>query len=185
MVRYVVGCGLLLFSALQVGCYGPLYDRVKCSGCGPLYLGAYVDDPPRCEPCDRCGNYTGCGCDPCESRFPWSRARMFQSLHDWACRSDARCCGGDGCCGQRQEVGCADAGDVGCGNAGPINGQMNGNSYGEGEVIYENAPEPVSTTSGRSPAKVRPVSQATVVAARPQEAGASRSPARCNCGRQH
>ena len=28
-------------------------------GCGELYLGDWKSNPPHCDPCDCCGNYTG------------------------------------------------------------------------------------------------------------------------------
>lgn len=33
-----------------------------CTGCGECYFHEWQNDPPSvCEPCDRCGNYTGAG----------------------------------------------------------------------------------------------------------------------------
>jgi hypothetical protein len=47
------------------GNQGPLRDALGaicgCTGCGDLYWSEWHNDPPGCEPCDRCGNYTGPG----------------------------------------------------------------------------------------------------------------------------
>ncbi len=53
------GCGPLswLFGGLSWGCCG--------SGCGEFYWSDFYSEPPDCcDPCDRCGNWTGgsCGC---------------------------------------------------------------------------------------------------------------------------
>lgn len=57
------GCGLGL------GCIGRLLGMVNagCNGCGETYYHGWVNDPPCCDPCDSCGNWTGaaspsCGC---------------------------------------------------------------------------------------------------------------------------
>jgi hypothetical protein len=39
-----------------IGCH-------RCATCGETYWGGYCSDPPDCcDPCDRCGNWTGGGC---------------------------------------------------------------------------------------------------------------------------
>jgi len=38
----------------------------NCGGCGERYWGDFHGDPPECcDPCDRCGNYTGVASDGC------------------------------------------------------------------------------------------------------------------------
>lgn len=77
---------LLLLAAMQVGCCSSPCG--KGMGCGRTYWGAYYDDPPTCEPCDKCGNWTGgnkrckkncndCG-DDCE--FNWARGTRVTFL---------------------------------------------------------------------------------------------------------
>ena len=174
MGRFVIVCGLLLFTTFEVGCCNSCKSTPNCSGCGELYLGDYVNDPPRAEPCDRCGNYTGC--DPCDecSRYPWnrSRARIFQSINDFVKQRDADCCNGN--CGGDCDKGCGAAatcaepacGDVGCGSGIPSQG---------GDVYYEEGGAPLSS---RSPSRMQNVSRPRVV----QTAATSRSPQNCNCG---
>lgn len=64
------GCGLGL------GCLGRLLGMTQgCNGCGETYYHGWINDPPCCDPCDGCGNYTGdptggcgyggVGCDSC------------------------------------------------------------------------------------------------------------------------
>jgi hypothetical protein len=38
-----------------------------CGGCGSeVYYNEWYNDPPRCcDPCDHCGNWSGCGCGGC------------------------------------------------------------------------------------------------------------------------
>jgi hypothetical protein len=39
--------------------------------CGQRYWGDFYSDPPDCcDPCDRCGNYAGCGCHNCGGSYP-------------------------------------------------------------------------------------------------------------------
>jgi hypothetical protein len=45
------GCGLLNFLRCRA---------TSCKGCGEVYYGQWVSDPPACnDPCDNCGNFTG------------------------------------------------------------------------------------------------------------------------------
>ncbi len=68
------------------------------NSCGEKYCGDWRSHPPKCDPCDQCGNYVGCcecedECDPCRPRLI---QRMFPRL--FACRSTGGC--GDDCgCG--------------------------------------------------------------------------------------
>lgn len=114
--------GLLVLCALQTGCC------TMCGsdwGCGRSYWGAYCDDPPGCEPCNRCGDWTGhgCGggvrggcCNPCESRFPWMRAGLLDAL--LCCKRSHGCCEpacGEPACG---EPTCAPSCEPACGEPG-------------------------------------------------------------------
>lgn len=168
MARFVVCCGLLLFTAFEVGCCNSCKTDPKCSGCGELYLGAYVDDPPRAEPCDRCGNYVGC--DPCAERMPWNRSRgqFFQTINDYVKRRDSKCCDGDCGCAEECDGGCgaAGSGDAGCGCGAPAGGTI---YQDDGEVFMSRAKPNSSMMQNIS--RTRPV--ATV---------GSRSPQACNCG---
>ncbi len=48
------GCGLGL------GCIGKVLGMLSCSGgCGETYYHDWISDPPCCDPCDGCGNWTG------------------------------------------------------------------------------------------------------------------------------
>ena len=59
-------CGLL------GGVFRVLFPPTWCGkGCGPIYLSEFHSDPPDCcDPCDRCGNFTGGGCVSCVSCGP-------------------------------------------------------------------------------------------------------------------
>jgi hypothetical protein len=48
-------------------CRRPILGRLcGCTGCGELYWTEWFNDPPAlCDPCDACGNYTGCGGGQC------------------------------------------------------------------------------------------------------------------------
>jgi hypothetical protein len=41
-----------------------------CQGCGEKYYCDWINSPPTCEPCDCCGNYTGCDPRPCYQQSP-------------------------------------------------------------------------------------------------------------------
>jgi hypothetical protein len=77
---------LLLLAALQTGCCSSPCG--KGMGCGRTYWGAYADDPPTCEPCDKCGNFTGgnktCkkNCNSCadDCEFSWARGTRVTLL---------------------------------------------------------------------------------------------------------
>jgi len=59
-------CGLL------GGVFRILFPPCWCGrGCGPVYWSEFHSDPPDCcDPCDRCGNFTGGGCVSCVSCGP-------------------------------------------------------------------------------------------------------------------
>jgi len=43
-------------------------QKWNCGSCGERYWGDFHGDPPECcDPCDRCGNFTGAGSDGCNS----------------------------------------------------------------------------------------------------------------------
>jgi hypothetical protein len=39
--------------------------------CGEAYYGDWKSHPPKCDPCDDCGNYVGCS--PCDESWPLYR----------------------------------------------------------------------------------------------------------------
>lgn len=164
---------LLLLAALQTGCCSSPCG--KGMGCGRTYWGAYADNPPTCEPCDNCGNWTGgnkrckkscnnCG-DDCE--FSWARGSrvtflggllncdLFNGGGKQGCTSGctAPSCGEPTC-----EPTCA---EPGCGTS---------------NWSYESAPAAASYGSPR----MSNVSYAANENWSPT--GASRP---CNCGKQH
>ena len=48
--------------------FGPLFQGYCGDGCGEVWWGDWHGAPPDCcDPCDRCGNYTGRGAPACES----------------------------------------------------------------------------------------------------------------------
>jgi len=77
---------LLVVAVLQTGCCSSPCG--KGMGCGRTYWGAYADDPPTCEPCDDCGNFTGgnkkCkkNCNSCadDCEFSWARGTRVTFL---------------------------------------------------------------------------------------------------------
>jgi len=82
------GCGPAFGPPCGGGCVGPcgagpcygllggvlraLFPPSWCgSGCGPIYWSEFHSDPPDCcDPCDRCGNFTGGGSVSCVSCGP-------------------------------------------------------------------------------------------------------------------
>lgn len=190
MRRSSVACGLVLFATLLAGCHRALYDgfgaKFGCQGCGHRYWGAYVEDPPRPEPCDCYGNWTGpCGGDNCEcSRGSSYTARRAERLHFWAARlkgpalfGKAACCEDDGCgeCTQcSHEAGTPSCHEGGCGEAGC--GEPGCGHGAGGLAVFGEQRTPVAA---RSPQRnVQPVSRTTVVAASPAQSHGG-----CNCGR--
>lgn len=193
MRRISVGCLFVVLAVLETGCHQSLYQgmglQYGCQGCGKRYWGAYVEDPPRPEPCDQCGNWTGkCGC----GSFPNTRlergASFFSMLNRLSYGGRGNCCEGGGCgagrCGDSDccaKGGCTEAncGESGCGEAGC------GCTHGGGEeMMLEDAPVvplPSTTSSSRSPKRtVQPVGRTTIV-----QAAVPRTTAQpaCNCGK--
>ncbi len=88
-----------------------------CDGCGELYIDPWINHPAdACDPCDRCGNYSGQSCGQCRSVFDG-----FATL--WGYRCDPPCTGcgvatcDGGCDAMIVDSGC-DAGCVGCASCG-------------------------------------------------------------------
>lgn len=122
---------LLLSSLLSTGCC-----CVSRSGCGDLYIGPWISDPPACDdPCTGCGLTTGCGCDVscdtgCDSCGPRPLSilglpTLFGYVYQGDCSSGGACdaagCGfealGNGCDCGLPVCGCEPACglDAGCG----------------------------------------------------------------------
>jgi hypothetical protein len=133
------GCGPLGF------CEGLL----TCgSGCGEMYWGEWLSDPPACcDPCDPCGQWVGsCCCRP-----GW----LCAGLHTlWGLRYEPQCC--DPCCAP-----CCDpcGGDcvAGCSQCG--GGYAAAEAYDgqiiEGPVIADRAVEDQTGPTHQSPATVQ------------------------------
>ena len=127
MIYRALAAGLLLTSSLWLtgcccshGC-GPDF------GCGRSYWGAYADDPPGCDPCDTCGNWTGkrCGCGRGCLRgcgngisFPWERIGRNRGCFLSRLGRGSSCC--EPTCEQPCEQTCGEVtcGEVGCGSVG-------------------------------------------------------------------
>jgi hypothetical protein len=131
-------CGL--FSWLGCG----LHHAACSGGCGEVYWGEWVSDPPDCcDPCNDCGHFTGGQC--CHPR---PLQRLWWGLHGYKL-NDPCGCGGAGCgtCGGGwggYSGGCAT-----CGGGG-----HDGFDYGqpEGSILQENwEREPLPTTEPGKP----------------------------------
>lgn len=121
MARFSAFGGLILLALFQTGCCclgGPCGN----GGCGRTYWGAYCEDPPGCEPCDRCANWVGHGCSTggcstggcssgcdsgCASIFPWQRSKGRQLCLLNSLFTRRQYCGGNsGCCEATCEATC-------------------------------------------------------------------------------
>ena len=104
------GCGLLNFLRCRM---------TSCKGCGEMYYGEWMSDPPDCcDPCDACtGDFTGhsgcCG--------PGLLGRFWLGL------SGGRNCGG--------ACGCGDCGG-GCNNCGGGHGMHGGQIMHGGQMMH-------------------------------------------------
>ena len=61
---------LLLGESGCCACRNPLQGlcthKWGCNSCGERYWGEWFGDPPECcDPCNRCGDFTGPGCKSC------------------------------------------------------------------------------------------------------------------------
>lgn len=102
MLRSWSVVAFLLVCVLQVGC-SCCGQKFGCEGCGPKYWGAYVDDPPRCEPCDCYGNWIGGGsCGSCNTGCTEASCGQATCAQP-TCGEPS--CGADSCCGTTD--GCA------------------------------------------------------------------------------
>lgn len=170
MYRFIGLASVLVLSALQMGCCSSPCG--KGMGCGRTYWGAYADDPPTCEPCDNCGNFTGgnkrckksdCCEDDCD--FQWARGQKV-SLLGGLFNTSLFDCGGKGSCTQTS------CGEPACGE--PTCAEP-GCGYGS-NVSYESAP---ATTSWNGDSHMSNVSYSrnnhnTIGSSKP-----------CNCGKKH
>ena len=105
-------------------------------GCGEVYLGEWISDPPDCcDPCDKCfGQWTGphgcCSLGPCQ--------RLLAALHGYRYCPRPAC--GQWCglfCSTRACNTCSSCGGAGCATCG---GGPGGPQPAAGDVYYENAP---------------------------------------------
>jgi hypothetical protein len=166
MGRFALCFGLCLLVAAATGCCRGKKCNYGCSGCGERYMGAYVDDPPRCEPCDGCGNWTGgggCGCASSSCCDSCGHGGGFFDFIGSFFGNDKGCCDSctESCC---EEPACGEpsCGDPGCGCGGSGHGVVQG--------------EYISAQPRWS--KTRPVSHSRVV-----ETAGRHTAGACNCGR--
>lgn len=113
----------------------PLLRRSKVcgKGCGEVYWGEWISDPPDCcDPCDQCyGVYTGpndgcCNLGPCQ--------RLLAALHGY--KYCPKPCCGEPCaplCNKPACGGCGGCGDVGCTSCG-YSGAHGADIYYDGPV---------------------------------------------------
>jgi hypothetical protein len=161
-------CGLLPVLRAHLGMHG------TCGrGCGEVYWGEWVSDPPDCcDPCNSCGDWQNQQC--CS---PGMLRRLWWGAHGYRLggpHGDANCCGGcNGCGGGPVHSvgyvggggGCATCGHGG-GSHGPIGGGSILNENWESEPLpttdqpTHNARQPVPARSAaRMPSSTAPMAQ--------------------------
>jgi len=130
-------CGMVGMEPLFHG-HGHLKQKIhswaastRCtSGCGEVYWGEHISEPPTCDPCGMAGDYTG-GCGSCR---PW-----YSRLRDlWGYRYEPSGCSQGGC----TSCGCSGGGVVSAGHFGGGHGtgscaSCSQGMVSEGEVIHE------------------------------------------------
>jgi len=112
----------------------------SCNGCGEVYVHPMINDPPKCEPCDKYGNYVGDkpGCKVKRHPINW-----FKGL--WGVQyADGYRCGG---C----EMGC-DA----CVSGGVMKGEMVIEGVKGGVIIPPPSQPQNGTGANRQPAEIVP-----------------------------
>jgi hypothetical protein len=137
-----------------VGCGGGIKGWLRnqatgCKGCGDIYYGEWISDPPDCcDPCHKCGGFSGSGGTCCKPDCLARLSRMFSSY---------RYCGNDcgGSCGMPQIFGCRLCGGAGCDSCGGGQGEEyvepragHDTHHPRGSVLDENwdpAPTPKPT----------------------------------------
>jgi hypothetical protein len=151
---------------------GALHSYFWCSGgCGEVYLGEWLYDPPDCcDPCDDCyGMYVGPR-DCCKRKWIIDPALWILALKHKHCRTDGwydpcgnwHCYGDGGCCGGCGKGGCAYGGDI-------FEGEFIENPMPETaspDYSIEDIPDPTPVpavrtgrvASGESAARARPAS---------------------------
>jgi len=178
MRRFLMCCGLLIPALLSTGCC-QMACLNPCSGCGKAYWGAYAEDPPRCEPCNDCGDYVG-GCGSCgnSDRTPWGRTRarrmgFISALLGDDCDS---CC--ESTCTSGCTTGCTESscGEPACGE--PACGHGGFSSVGSGSRTMLSSYD-AQTSTWRAPRVQQATARRTIVEARPTQTAS----APCNCGR--
>ena len=169
-------CGLLPMMRAHVGMHG------TCGrGCGEVYWGEWVSDPPDCcDPCNSCGDWQNQQC--CS---PGLLRRLWWGAHGYRLggqHGDANCCGGCSGCGMGggiAAVGYHGGGSAGCSSCGGGHGDAIHHGAPSGGSIlnenWENEPVPTSNQpihSARQPASARsamqmPTRPAATMAQRP------------------
>ncbi len=94
-----VGCGSCgVSNSCGTACpgllHGELAGRVRdaitggcCSGCGEVYYDEQINEPPTCDPCRGCGEFTGANCGACRP--------LFERLRDLWCAPCGTSCSCD------------------------------------------------------------------------------------------
>ena len=175
--RVSSGCSTCGTCCPDVGCggfKGWLTQGATCGrGCGSVYAGEWISDPPDCcDPCNRCnGDFTGSGC--CGG--PGLLARIARGVQGARCGGGCGLCGGAGCSSCGGSSSCGGGGCTSCGD-----GLSSGGSVihsHSGGVLNENwdpAPAPRPTPG-------KPIHKAQVPAGRVK---VSSAPQRLPSGRQ-
>jgi hypothetical protein len=139
-------CGLLPTLRAHLGA------TATCGrGCGEVYWGEWVSDPPDCcDPCNSCGDWQHQQC--CS---PGLLRRLWWGAHGYRLggqHGDANCCGGcNSCCGgDVAATGYYDGGSPGCSTCGgghSHGGEIHHAPHGGG-ILHENwDQEPIPTSS--------------------------------------
>jgi|GEM_PF-954312 len=137
-------CGLLPMARARLGMHG------TCGrGCGEVYWGEWVSDPPDCcDPCNSCGDWQNQQC--CS---PGLLRRLWWGAHGYRLggpHGDANCCGGCNGCGGGGPI--HSAGFVGggcstCGHGHDHGEAIHHGPVGGGSILNENwQNEPLPTT---------------------------------------
>lgn len=150
-------CGLLPMLRAHIGMHG------TCGrGCGEVYWGEWVSDPPDCcDPCNSCGDWQNQQC--CS---PGLLRRLWWGAHGYRLggqHGDANCCGGCGSCGGGIAAAGFYDGGPGCASCGGGHGgEIHTAPIPGGNILNENwETEPLPTSN-------RPIHSA-------QQPGANRS----------
>lgn len=142
-------CGMVGLEPLFHG-HGHLKQKIhswaastRCtSGCGEVYWGEHISEPPTCDPCGLAGDYTG-GCGSCRPWYSRLRDLWGYRYEPSGCSSGTGCSLGAGCShGGCASCGCSSGGVVSSGHS--VGGHStstcascNHGVVSEGEIIHE------------------------------------------------